>query len=317
MKLIDIYNLIVRKGIEKDPRTRAEVKKALADARKEYRKLKGPDRSSYDKEAFTNPYADTRILYGDGDEDVKTVMVGIDMEAPEILAADRLNQRGVEVDLVMAHHPEGVAWAGFYDVMKLHTKMLKKQGIPDEVGADLMKERIGEVERAVAPANHSRSVDIARLLDIPYMCVHTPADNQVTDYLQRLFDRKRPKKVSDVVAALKAIPEYRDAMKKKAGPKILIGEAKKPAGRIFVEMTGGTEGSKKVFPRLSQAGVGTMVAMHLSEEHFKLAKGEHINIVIAGHIASDNLGLNLLLDALEKRERLKIIPCSGFVRVRR
>lgn len=317
MKLIDIYKAIVRKGIGKDPRTQVEIKKEIAGARKEYAKLKGADRACYDREAFTNPYADTRILYGEPDRDVRTIMVGIDVEAPEILAADRLNQRGAEIDLVMAHHPEGVAWAGFYGVMGLQTNMLKKLGIPSDVGSELMKERMGEVERAVAPANHARSVDIARLLDIPYMCAHTPADNHVTDYLQKLFDRKKPKKLSDVLAILKAIPEYKDALRKKAGPRILIGDAKKPAGKIFVDMTGGTEGSKKVFPRLSQAGVGTIIAMHLSEEHFKIAKGEHINVIIAGHIASDNLGLNLLLDSLEKKERFKIVPCSGFVRVRR
>ena len=57
--------------------------------------------------------------------------------------------------------------------------------------------------------------------------------------------------------------------------------------------------------------------MHLSEEHFKQAKDEQVNVVIAGHIASDNLGLNLLLDQIEKAEKLKIINCSGFVRIRR
>ena len=82
-------------------------------------------------------------------------------------------------------------------------------------------------------------------------------------------------------------------------------------------MTGGTEGPKRIFPRLSQAGVGTIVAMHLSEEHFKHAKTELINVVIAGHIASDTLGLNLLLDKLMKKENMRIIPCSGFVRIRR
>ncbi len=106
-------------------------------------------------------------------------------------------------------------------------------------------------------------------------------------------------------------------MKKNAGPRILIGEAKKKAGKVFVDMTGGTEGPKRIFPRLSQAGVGTIVAMHLSEEHFKNAKTEFINVVIASHIASDTLGLNLLLDGLEKKEKLKIIPCSGYVRIRR
>lgn len=318
MKLIDIYRTAVKKGISKDPRSAAEIKEGLNKARKAYRKLKGADKRAFDTESFLNPYADTRILYGDENLDIKSVMVGIDMEAAEILTADRLNEKGHNIDLVMAHHPEGTAWANLYDVMKLQVATIAKFGIPKEVGEDLLKERMGEVERSVAPANHLRSVDIARLLDVPFMCCHTPADNHVADYLQKLLDKRRPSNLADVVSILKDIPEYADGLKKGAGPRILIGDAKKKAGRIFVDMTGGTEGPKKIYPRLSQAGVGTMVCMHLSEEHFKHAKGEHINVVIAGHIASDSLGLNLLIDALQKIDReLKIVPCSGFVRVKR
>jgi putative NIF3 family GTP cyclohydrolase 1 type 2 len=201
--------------------------------------------------------------------------------------------------------------------MGLQVSVLRKLGISQEVGDRLLKERMSEVERAVMPANHLRSVDIARLLNIPYMCVHTPADNHVTDYLQRLFNRKNPKKLSGVLAILKNIPEYTDALTKNAGPRILIGDPDKDSGKIFVDMTGGTEGPKKIFPRLSQAGVGTIVAMHLSEEHFKHAKDENINVIIAGHIASDTLGLNLFLDSIEKIEKINIIPCSGFVRIKR
>ncbi len=317
MKLIDIYNFVVKKGIEKDPRSQAQIKAGFANARKEFRKLKGIDAKCYDKERFTNPYADTRILNGDPDNDIRTIMVGIDMEGPEILTADRLNEKGRNVDLVMAHHPEGAAYANFYDVMHLQEAALAKFGIPIEVGKELLKERMKEVERAVAPVNHLRSVDIAKLLDVAYMCAHTPADNQVNSYLQKLFDKKRPHRLSDVLNILKVIPEYTDALKKNAGPRILIGDPKKKAGKVFVDMTGGTEGPKRIFPRLSQAGVGTIVAMHLSEEHFKRAKTEFINVVIAGHIASDTLGLNLLLDKLMKKENMRIIPCSGFVRIRR
>ena len=317
MKLIDIYNFVIRKGLEVDPRTRREIREEFDKARKEFRSLKGVDRKSYDKERLRNPYADTRILYGDTAKEINTIMVGIDMEAPEILAADRLNERGESIDLVMAHHPEGAAWAGFYDVMHMQAVTLKNFGIPIEIGNALLKERIEEVQRAVAPSNHFRSVDIARLLDIPFMCVHTPADNHVANYLQKLFDRKKPKKLSQVLTILKNIPEYSDGLKKKAGPRILIGDPKREAGRVFVDMTGGTEGPKKVFARLSQAGVGTILSMHLSEEHFKNAKEEHINIVIAGHITSDTLRLNLLLDRLDKKARFRIIPCSGFVRMKR
>lgn len=317
MKLIDIYNLAVRKGIEKDPRSKAEISEELKKAKAEFRNTKGADRKAFDKERLTNPYADTRILYGEGDTDVKSIMVGIDMEGPEILAADRLRQQGEAVDLVMAHHPEGIAWSRFYDVMRLHVAMLRKLGISQEIAGRLTKERMSEVERAIAPANHFRSVDLARLLDVPFMCVHTPADNHVAGYLQKLFDRKKPLKLSQVLTILKGIPEYADGLKKNAGPKILVGDPNRKAGKIFVDMTGGTEGSKKVFPRLSQAGVGTIIAMHLSEEHFKNAKDENINIVIAGHIASDTLGLNLILDEIAKKERIKVISSSGFVRIAR
>ena len=82
-------------------------------------------------------------------------------------------------------------------------------------------------------------------------------------------------------------------------------------------MTGGTEGPKELFGRLSQAGVKTLVCMHLSEEHFSRAKPEHINVVIAGHIASDNLGMNLLLDKIETHEKLDLLCCSGFKRIKR
>jgi putative NIF3 family GTP cyclohydrolase 1 type 2 len=82
-------------------------------------------------------------------------------------------------------------------------------------------------------------------------------------------------------------------------------------------MTGGTSGPDKMFARLSQTGVKTLVGMHCKESGYKAAKTEFINYVIAGHIASDTLGLNLLFDAVEKKGKLKFITCSGFKRTRR
>ena len=69
--------------------------------------------------------------------------------------------------------------------------------------------------------------------------------------------------------------------------------------------------------KLAQAGVGTLVCMHLSEKHLEEAKKQNLIVVVAGHMASDNLGLNLLLDAVCGGEKIEIIPCSGFTRVAR
>ena len=106
-------------------------------------------------------------------------------------------------------------------------------------------------------------------------------------------------------------------MQKGAGPYVLIGDENKDAGKIFVDMTGGTSGPDRMFSRLSQSGVRTLVGMHCKESGYKAARSEFINYVIAGHIASDTLGLNILFDAVEKRGKLKFIACSGFKRIRR
>jgi len=54
----------------------------------------------------------------------------------------------------------------------------------------------------------------------------------------------------------------------------------------------------------------------MHEEHRKEAEKHHINVVIAGHMASDSLGMNILLDELEK-SGVEIIPTSGLIRVKR
>lgn len=315
MKLSKLYELIVSYGIAQDPRGN-KIREYFKQAKGKYRKLKGVEKECFDKEALKNPFADTRILYGSPDDQVKKVMVGIDIEVPEILLADRIRERE-GLDLVISHHPEGVAYAGLAEVMQVQSFILQRIGVTKEAVESFLKERIREVDRRISPANHSRPVDAARLLGIPFMSCHTPADNYVNRYLQATIDKSKPKKVRDVLEILYKIPEYKDGLMRKAGPKIILGEPKNKAGRVFVDMTGGTEGPKELFGRISQAGVNTLVCMHLSEEHFSRAKPEHINVIIAGHIASDNVGINLILDKIESHQKLEIIGCSGFKRIKR
>ena len=71
-------------------------------------------------------------------------------------------------------------------------------------------------------------------------------------------------------------------------------------------MTGGTEGPKEALDRLSQAGVGTLVGMHYSEEHRKKAEELKLNLVIAGHVSSDTLGMNIILDEIEKAGEIEV-----------
>ncbi|MDH7578410.1 MAG: NGG1p interacting factor NIF3 [Bacillota bacterium] len=316
MLIREIYELAVQKGIAADPRGESEVAKILEKQRKEYEELKESEKKDFDLEKLNNPYSDTRILYGEGNRDVRGVLTGIDIEVGEVLLADRLREKGKRIDLIISHHPEGKAMAALYEVMHLQEDMLHRLGVPINVAEGILVGRIAEVARRLLPLNHNRAVDVAKLLDFPLMCVHTPADNMVTKFLDRFFAEKAPETVGDIVKSLKELPEYQEAVKVNAGPKVIVGNEKKRAGKIFVDMTGGTGGAKEAFEKLATAGIGTVVCMHISEEHRKEAEKHHINVVVAGHIASDSLGMNLFLDELDRRG-INILTCSGLIRVSR
>lgn len=316
MKIKDIYAKAVQRGIELDPRGKDQVEAELKRVKKDFDELKEDKKKDFDKERLINPYADTRILYGEPDRDVKAVLVGIDMEVGEVLLADRLKSKSRYIDLVISHHPEGRALAALYEVMDMQSGILLKYGIPINIAEDIMSDRIKEVERRLLPANHTRAVDAARLLDMPFMCIHTPADNAVANYLQKVFDEKKPDYISDIIDILKDIPEYKDAVNEKAGPKVVVGSEKRKTGNIFVDMTGGTGGSKDIYEKLSIAGIGTIVGMHIGEDHKKEAEKHHVNVVIAGHMSSDNLGVNLLFDDIFEKS-VEIVAASGFRRFSR
>jgi len=320
MNLKELYRFIIEKGIETDPRKKNTIARMLASVKEKYSKLTEEEKSEFDIDKLDNPYSDSRILYSTGNENIKSILIGIDIETPELLLAHTLKQSGRKIDLVLAHHPEGRAYATLYDVMNIHSDVLHKFGVPINIAESITEPRLKEVSRRLMPANHSRPVDTARLLNIPFMSAHTPADNHVTYYLQSLFDKEQCnlEKLDDVIKLLKQIPEYKMAVRNSQGPVIIAGSKDRKPGKILVDMTGGTEGPADAIEKLANAGVGTIVGMHMSEEHYKLAEKYHVNVIIAGHISSDTVGLNLLLDKVEhKFGKLDIIECSGFTRIKR
>jgi putative NIF3 family GTP cyclohydrolase 1 type 2 len=219
--------------------------------------------------------------------------------------------------LALSHHPQGKGFASLHEVMRMQADIYEQLGVPVNVAEGLVGERIKEVGRRTHAANHQRAANAARLLGIPFICAHTPADNHAVSFLQKLFDRKKPEQLKDVIDLLLEIEEYRTAAKNNNPPVILFGAPKNKTGKIFIDMTGGTEGPKDITDHLLAAGVGTFVGMHVSDELYKKLQGKNINVIVAGHISSDSLGLNLLLDKLEKSGNLKVLSCSGFTRVKR
>ena len=317
MKLLDMYEVAVKKGQQADPRGPDGVARVLELARKEYEDLPERRRWEFDTQRLTNPFADTRVLVGDPECEIASILVGIDLGVGEVLLADRLNEKGTRVDLLLAHHPDGRALARLEEVMGVQADVWHKFGVSISYGDAVMSERMLEIRRSLHARNNDQPLAAARLLGLPYMCCHTPADNCVNEFVQARCDElPEGATVEDVVEMLKTIPEYREGVLQGMGPIIYEGDGSRRAGKIMVDMTGGTSGPVESISRLAAAGVGTIVGMHMGEEHRKKAKEERITVVIAGHHASDSLGMNLIIDEYEKRG-VSVVPCSGFTRVSR
>ena len=318
MKLSELYDKIIEIGIEHDPRDGDEISALLDEQRKRFESLSDREKEFFDKDLLNHPFADTRVLNGDGDEEIKALFVGIDIDVSEVVLVDRLREKGIRIDAIMSHHPSAQAWAQFYEVMDVQTDILQHLGVNPVVSEKLLSERKEQVKRKVMPANHFRGLSAAKLLGIPWICSHTPADNCVYDYLKEYFERHSPKRISELMDLLYDIPEYQEGAKRGTPPTILLGSKASRVGKIALEMTGGTEPSVENYQYLAQSGVGTIVGMHFSEEHYKKAKEARLNLIVAGHMASDTFGMNLLLDEIEQAlGPVEVVSASGFYRIKR
>jgi putative NIF3 family GTP cyclohydrolase 1 type 2 len=312
MTIQQIYKLAIEIGIKNDFRTRKEIDEYLKLKKEEYESLPKDEKQYFDKEKLTNPYSDTRIHFDSGKKNIKRIFAGIDVTPGSIYIVEELHG-----DLILNHHPVGLALAGLDDVMNYQVDQMEKIGVPIAIAEKLIHKRISEVARGINPVNHYAVVDAARLMKISLMNVHTPGDNLSAQFVLEKIEKAKPRYVKDILKIIMKIPEYQEATRLGSGPMLFSGAKNNRCGKVVVsEFAGGTEGSKEIYKAMANAGIGTIIAMHLSEDHKKAAEEAYINVVVIGHVSSDSLGMNLFLDELEKKG-MEIIPFGGLIRYSR
>ncbi len=316
MTIQQIYDLAIEMAIKSDPRGEKAMKKLLDKTAKDFKELSEKKKKYFDSESLRNPYSDSRILYGKPDKEIKKILAGIDVDGTEILLADRLNQKGKNIDVVVGHHPSGNAYASLHEVMDLQVETYAGAGVPINIAHALMTERMIDIKRKIHPANHNQTIDTARLLDIPFVAMHTFWDNLGNKFMEDYLGKRKYDTVGEIFDYLMEIPEYIEAARGKAGPLIISGSSDSRVGKIGIFFTGGTNPSKEMYVELAKSGVGTVVDMHMPEDAVKEMKKRHVNVINTGHMSSDSIGANIFFDELEEKE-IEVIPCSGFIRVKR
>lgn len=310
------YDKFLEMAVSHGPRSKKEVALLLKKKKEEFKKL-DEKKKYFDEELLTNPFPDSRILAGNPKTVLKRVLVGIDVTVGEVLLANELTRNGKKIDAVISHHPEGRGLVDLTRVMEVQEQLAVLDGVPVNIAEKMLQARMGDIDRSLHAANHYAVPQAAELLGMPFACFHTMADNLCWWFLKKHIDKKKPETVGDIVETLMEIPEYQKAAKLGNKPAVFVGSESSKAGKIsYSGITGGTTGPKEVYEKMAAAGVGTIVAMHIPEEHKKLVEKFHMNVVVASHMASDSLGVNILLDEIEKKG-VEIVACGGYIRVSR
>lgn len=254
--------------------------------------------------------ADSEV-YIDGD--VRRLFAGIDVDIGELMLARELGADGV-----IAHHPVGSrARLGFAAMVERHEEQMLAAGIPAEIAHRVMLVRKRPVAHALHMTNYDRVVDAARKLELPLMNIHMAADiigrQYFIDFVQRTAGANGMA-VGGLVEELKAIPEMEASL---VQPEQWLGQPENPVGKWVVQMAAGTNGGAPVYRTYYEHGIDTILAMHIDDRDLReLEQGQRptANLVITGHMPSDSIGMNRVLDAIEQRG-VEVIAGSGVIRV--
>jgi hypothetical protein len=229
---------------------------------------------------------------------IKKVLFGIDAGVPELLVARQLGFHAV-----IAHHPVGgTAVIDFHQVFKRHVQQMKSAGVPEEEAEKAVRKKLADLEVEAHARNYDHTVDVARLLRMPYMNIHTPLDEVGRRIMSKQINRRinRESTVQDVVSALEELPEFEKATTK---IKIRLGKAGNLAGRVVVSHGAGTNGGYEIAKTYFKYGVGTVLYIHVGLGDLEKLKADGSgNLIVSGHIASDSVGINPFIYELRKKK---------------
>jgi|SRR5579884_1606851 len=253
--------------------------------------------------------ADSQV-YVEADRDVRRVLFGIDIDGTELLWAQREGY-----DAVIAHHPAGEhARMDFAKVVHRQVDMMVAEGIDRTVAEEAVASRLDRIHRADHMGNWNRIVDTARLIGMPFCNVHLACDiigrQEIVDLLRARAGEST--RVGDVIEWLLEFPEMEAALSR---PETWIGDPSKPLGRWVVAMAGGTNGGYPVFNEYYKAGVDTILAMHIPEDdihRLRAAAPPNANLLITGHMATDSIGINKVIDGMED-QGISVTRTSGII----
>jgi hypothetical protein len=240
---------------------------------------------------------------------INHLLIGIDVGPAELFMARQLGYHAV-----IAHHPAGYA-GPFWDIYGRHVLQMTAAGVPADIAEQAVAARIEQFKAAAQRENYDHAASVARLLEVPFLNIHSPLDEVGRRIMQEKVDAllaaKPDASVASVADALLHLPEYATARTQMQMP---LGTWDAPAGRVVVSHGAYTNGGYPVARAYLTSGVDTICCIHfpLEDAQRLAAEGVSGNILVMGHIAGDSVGLNPYVARL-RAEGLEVTTYSGII----
>ena len=248
-------------------------------------------------------------IYHPGDE-IRRILFGIDIKSPELKIAKDLG-----FDAAISHHPTGGrARLQFFEVLYRHLDQMLASGVDESVAQTIVDELAEGHRMMAAMSNYDHDPSVARLLDLPYMNIHTPLDEIGRHRLQTAADELPAEEtVSALLAHLHgSFGEFANAH---TAIEQRVGRPDNAIGKVVMSHGAGTNGGYPVAKAYFDHGVDTLIYIHCRPaDSKKLAAefGESKNLIVTGHIVSDSIGINPYIDRL-RTEGLEVVTLSGII----
>jgi hypothetical protein len=242
---------------------------------------------------------------------LQRILIGIDIDSAELWMAKQLG-----FDLALAHHPKGSrATLHFAEVLHRHVEQMTLAGVPREIAEPIIDAKMAEARIRAHMSNYDHVPSVARLIDMPFMNIHTPLDEIGRQRMAAVVAGVAPEAaVSGLIAALEeSLPEFRNA---ETEIDIRVGRAANPIGKAVVSHGAGTNGGYPVAKAYFEHGIDTVIYIHCDATESARLRGEFEaqgkNLIVTGHIVSDSIGINPFIAELVSRG-LEVQRMSGVI----
>lgn len=259
--------------------------------------------SKYDPRGGECLFEDTGILYGSEDSEIKNVLVGIDITSAELMFVEALRAGGVNVDLVVSHRPRGEFLRRTPLLLRQHESLLARLGVG--CSSEFFEKESLNMNLTIRESLLRREEQIAQLMKVPFMCIHSPADNIAAHILATRINPGSSMTVKSWCLSVAGIWSS-------LGPEVFCGCGNCVMGRTYFDVIGGNPLPSELFSHLKKGGIDTIVATHISNERIDKAKDVRINLISVSHVDLDSLGMHELIKRIDPEGELNIIKCGGF-----